>query len=192
MTSTWDSEPGDINDRSHLTYVYTTLEEMQRIFGTESGASLIDPVSARMDDDGDLSTTLDTIEQQALYDVQEEATHEINYYLCSRYEPSILTANTWVRRACSYLACYFLCQRRGDPAQFKDARDLILTRLREISNGTKNLPLASQRADDLTPAMSNLVVSDRYSRKKLRVQTPISEGGTDGSQHPEYINYFEF
>lgn len=191
MTDTWSTEPGNITDREHLAVVYTTHEEMRRIFGIEGSDSVMGPVDLRVDDDGTYSAASGD-ELQTLWDVIEEATHELNFWLLTRYEPNILKKNTWVRRVCSYFACHFLSQRRGDPAQFQPIIDRLSVILADIFYARKDIPLAARRSDDVTPAMSNLIVSDRYSRKKLRVQTPISEGGTDGSQNPEYIHYFEF
>lgn len=171
-----------------LTYTYTTQAEMESIFGTESTS----PVELRLDDDGDLDGSLDAIEASALADVIEEASHEINFHLAQRYTPVVLNAHSWVRRACSIIACYLLSQRRGDPAQYTDAYTRVITRLEEIFAGKRDLPLTADRHPaDQQPALSNLVVSDRYGRKKLRVQEDVSEGGTDGSQHLDHVYYFD-
>lgn len=166
---------------------YTTQAEMESLFGTEA----ISPVDLRLDDDGDLDGSLDAAESSALDDVIEEATSEIDFHLLGRYTTDVLSAHSWVRRACSVIAVYLLSQRRGDPAQFTDQYNRVMLRLQQIQDGKKFLPAVGTRHQTEEPAMSNVVVSDHFARKKLRVQDDTSEGTTDGSQDLDHVYYFD-
>ena len=164
-----------------LTYTYTTKAEMESIFGT-------DGILLRLDDDR--SEAIDGSETANLTDVIEEASHEINFHCVHRYEPATLSANTWIRRACSLIACYFLSRRQGDPEQYQTAYDQAMQRLLQIRENKMDLPLTALRHDE-TPAMSNLRVDERYYEAKVRVQDRISEGGTDGAQDLSHNFYFD-
>lgn len=153
-----------------LTYKYTTQAEMERAFSTAA-------VTARTDD-GVLADLLD--------DCINEATDEINFHCERWYEPSDMVNNLWVRRTATWLACYYLSQRMGNPAQFETHIEEIKLRLEHIYSGHKQIPRLATR-DDMTPAMSNLRVDDRFRVEKIRVQPTISTGGSYSKQDKDPV-----
>lgn len=151
-----------------LTYEYTTRAEMDRIFSA-SGVSL------RIDD---LS---DPDDVTIFTEIIGEATEMVNYYCSLNYEEIDLNDSFMVRRWATWIACYLLSQRRGNPAVFSDKYEEVLAMMEEVSNFTRIIPRLPTR-EDLTPAMSNLHIDDRFRTHKIRVHPTISTGGTYGKQ----------
>ena len=150
-----------------LSYTYTTRAEMERIFG-ESGVSL------RADDLGsDQATMLD--------EIIGEATEMVNYHCGLTYEEVDLNDSYLARRWATWIACYLLSQRRGNPSVFADKYEEVLTMLAEVADFTRIIPRLATR-EDLTPAMANLHIDDRFRTHKIRVHPTISTGGTYGKQ----------
>ena len=149
---------------------HTTQAEMESIFG-------VDAILMRVDDND--SDSLESTETTYLEDVIDEATVELETYLIHRYALATITASTWARRACAYIAIHILSQRRGDPGQYCDRYTHYLEQLTRIRDGKGVLPRSGTRHEE-GALMSNLVVDDRHARAKLRVQPDISE-----SDHPD-------
>jgi hypothetical protein len=101
-----------------------------------------------------------------------------------------LVNNRWVRRTTSWIACYILSMRRGNPKQFVAKYQEALIHLLAISEGHR--PIFDENGNpvpvssDLAPAHSNLAVDDRWVRRKLRVQRETSSGGQSGKQDPDW------
>lgn len=148
---------------------YTTQEEMERLFGSTA-------IDLRTDDEADPS--------QAITDAIYDATLQINTYCQGRYDPTYMAQSQWVRRNATYLACYFLSKRRGNPEQYEGDYDRIMSQLQAVANGQIIIPNLQVRSD-FTPSMSNLRVDDRFSVNKIRVESTISTGGSSGRQDVE-------
>ena len=149
-----------------LAYTYTSEDEIVRILSS-SGVNL------RVDDLDD-TTTLMT-------EIVSEATDMINYYCGLNYDESDLNNSVLVRRWASWIGCYLLSQRRGNPAMFEDRMQEVIVLLEEITRHDRIIPRLPTR-EDLTPAMSNLHIDDRFRTHKIRVHPTISTGGTHARQ----------
>ena len=64
---------------------------------------------------------------------------------------------------------------------FEDRMQEVIVLLEEITRHDRIIPRLPTRAD-LTPAMSNLHIDDRFRTHKIRVHPTISTGGTSGKQ----------
>ena len=149
-----------------LAYRYTSRAEMQRVLGA-SGIDL------RSDDLGgsEDSTMID--------EVTGEATEMINFYAGLNYDEKDLETSFIVRRWATWIACYLLSQRRGNPSLFSDKYEETIALLEEVYKFNRIIPRLPTR-EDLTPAMSNVHIDDRFRTHKIRVHPTISTGGTYG------------
>lgn len=159
-------------------YIYTSRREVENVI-SQVGVNL------RLDD-------LDTSDSEdALEEYYIDATLDIDTHAQHYYESSDLATSSWVRRRATYLACYYLSQRRGNPALFQLRYNQIMEQLERVQLGEMLIPGLPTRAD-MTPAMSNMVVDERFILSKLRVHPSISTGGTGSRQHLSYIIPFEW
>jgi len=153
-----------------LTYYYTSQAEISRIVSTDAADAFTDDID-------------DSTSESELWDeIRAEATDMVNYYLAAWYDESDMVANSWIRRQATWLGCFLLSQRRGDPGKYHARSEQIIDMLERISTGRKQVPRLPQKAD-LTPSLSNYRVDDRFYIAKIRVQPTISSGGTSGRQH---------
>ena len=150
-----------------LTYVYTSRAEIERIF-SEGGVSL------RVDD-------LGVDEALMLDEVIGEATDMINFYCSMNYDEIELESSYLVHRWATWMACYLLSQRRGNPSLFADKYEETIALLEEVYKHIRIIPRLATR-ENLTPAMSNIHIDDRFRTHKIRVHPTISTGGTYGKQ----------
>lgn len=147
---------------------YVTLDEVQLRF-SEAGITL------RLDDLP--PEKLDDAFEQVAGDVEDV----IDQYCQHFYLDDDLKNSPWVRRRASWLFCYFLSMRRGNAAIFQNRYNEIIDELERVAAGRLLIPGLPYRAD-MTPALSNLVVDERFYISKIRVQPSISTGGTSGRQ----------
>lgn len=164
-----------------LTYTYTSVAEIRRIYST-------DAVNLRLDDDDDgyVSPTDDVYT-----DLVYEATDMVNLYCEQWYDPSDMAENSWVRRQATWIACYLLSQRRGNPSQYGKRYEEIVGLLEKVQAGQLQIPRLPHRAD-FTPAVSNFRVDDRFQVRKTRVQPTISSGGTSSRQDLDRDRYSDW
>ena len=73
------------------------------------------------------------------------------------------------------------CEDRRKAALFIEKYDETIKLLEEVYKFNRIIPRIPTR-EDLTPAMSNMHVDDRFRVHKLRVHPTISTGGTYGKQ----------
>ena len=151
---------------STLYSAYTSEAEIKRILSTPGFDLRVD----------DLANTLEVIT-----DVVEEATDLVNFYCALNYNESDLETSPLVRRWATWIACYLLSQSRGNPALFVDRMGEVLALLEEVSKHDRIIPRLPTR-EDLTPAMSNVHIDDKFRTHKIRVHHTISTGGTYGKQ----------
>lgn len=148
----------------------TSREEMERLLSFRAIQNRID------DDDGGSST-----EEEVLDDFIIEASDTVYAYTQHLYNELDLAGNRWVRFRATVIACYLLSRRRGDPGLYEDLYQHNLDMLKQIKEMEMRIPRLGYK-DDLTPAMSNLRVDDRFRLSKIRVESQISNGGTSGRQ----------
>lgn len=152
-----------------LSNTYTSQAEIERVWG-ETGVDL------RTDDLVDTATLFT--------EIVAEATDTINIYLTRRYTPATLENHAWIRRAATWIGCYLLSRRRGNPGQYYEEYQRIIDILEKIQANVQDLPRAIVRADSV-PAGTNYTVDERYNQTKVRVQQatstaqPYSEAHTD-------------
>lgn len=153
-----------------LAQIYTTQAEVERIaYGSQGSTLITEDVTA-----GEEQTTLWT-------EVTEEASDFINEFASLRYDPSDLVDSRWVRSRASWVAAYFISQRRGNPALFVNRFDEITDELQRVANGQIIIPRLPTR-EDFTPAMSNVIIHDYFNIHKIRVHPSISTGGGGKNQ----------
>lgn len=163
---------------------YTSRAEMESCFSFYG-------LDLRLDDDQTDGEVVNPTEETFLDHCGYEATDLINQFLVSRYEPSAINTNRWVRRTASWMACYILSSRRGNPRQFVARYEEAILHLKDIHDGQRMIfdedgnPVPSR--SDLSPSHSNLTVDDWYWRRKLRVQSTTSSGGTHSKQDIDYL-----
>jgi len=153
-----------------LSYYYTSQAEMSRILSPDVASALVEDYS-------DAPSILNIWNE-----IREEATDLVNYYLAMWYEESDMATSSWVRRNATWLGCYLVSQRRGDPGKYHSRAEEIVAMLEQVSLGRKQVPRLPTKAD-LTPSLSNYTVDDRFHLAKIRVIPSISTGGTSGKQH---------
>ena len=158
-------------------YLYTSRTEIESIFSTLAVTLRTDDLSA-----GDKTTFLNEL----IYFATETA----NLYLESFYDHVDLNDSYWVRRFTTYIAAYHAALRRGNPGQFITVYNEALENFAAVKNGMMQVPGLATKAD-FTPAMSNLVVDNRFRLHKLRVHPTISAGGTTGREQLAYIFPFK-
>jgi phage gp36-like protein len=138
--------------------VYCTQAEMERFFSTSGVRAFSDH-----EDEGE-------IDPDVVNDCIEQAAEEINAFALHRYSETALAGSTLIKRWCIVLACYFLCQRRGnpDPGSLQSEFERIMARLEQIPSGVFKLPSVPFRAD-FRPSFSNLEVQRFRRFEKVRV-----------------------
>jgi hypothetical protein len=145
---------------------YTSKVEMQRLFSACG-------VNYRMDDADDPEDTL------AFF--IDDASSTVDMYAGQIYNQSDLNTSQWVRIRATWLACYLLSQRMGNPSLFFNRYDQILQELQKVQQ--QQLPIPGLATSvDMVPTMSNLEHDPRYREKTLRVESEVSTGATSSKQ----------
>lgn len=150
---------------------WTTYAEVSSIL-SELG------VDSRTDDIAEYGSSAP---EALVLDAIEEATDFMRRQLRHRYPDAEMENNRWVRRRCSYVACYILSRRRGNPAQYREEYDAIAAELKDIRLGIEFVPDAVP-SYTTGPAMSNQNVDHRYTRAKLRTDPNTSTGDATGDR----------
>jgi phage gp36-like protein len=163
---------------------FTSLAEMESIWSTLG-------ITLRLDDDDDGAN--DAAETALLDEVIADASDVCREYLQEIYEEDELSANRWVKRHCSWIACHLLSRRRGNPGQFTEEYDRAIEKFNLVRRGRLFVPGAAPRGN-LGPRMANQIVDLRYFRKKLRTQTQTSVSphynDQDEDAYPRVIDAF--
>jgi phage gp36-like protein len=109
--------------------------------------------------------TDDDVVNDAIYDASEEILAAVN----NRYAVEAVATSRVVHTWATFLACYYLCLRRGNdyPASWATEIERIRAELELIRHG-KGLRGVALRAD-LRPTWSNLQIDRRWPRSKVRV-----------------------
>lgn len=135
----------------------TEQAAMERLFSAAG-------VTSFSDHENTGETDTDVV-QDAIYDASEEILGAI----FNRYEPEQVARSRVVRTWATFLACYYLCLRRGNdyPASWSTEIERIRAELELIRHGKglRGIPLRA----DLRPTWSNLQIDRRWPRSKVRV-----------------------
>lgn len=153
-----------------LSYVYSSEGEINRRMSVPMAEdySEDDPYAAVTDPDDNLDDAI------AL------ATDEVNVYCLYWYTEADLADSLWVRNWATWMACYHLTQRKGEPAKFENEYNKAIGYFERIRNGELQIPRLPQRAD-LAPCHSNYVIDSRFTKAQSRVQRETSTGQSYGA-----------
>ncbi len=160
-----------------LTHVYTSQAEIERLFSVEGIESVTSDLF------GDNRATFWT-------EIIEYATDYVNGFLWLYHEEADLADSRWVRSRTTVVGAYLVSQRRGQTALFQDLFDLTTDELERV-NETRPVPRLATRSD-FSPAMSNIVIDDRFRVAKIRVHSTISTGGVSSKQNLSPVFPFEW
>jgi len=109
----------------------------------------------------------------------QQATVRVLTYLKQRYDTTTLNVHPVPRGYATWIACYYLSQRSGNPSLFYSRYEETMDELQRISTG--ELPLLDANTSyDFVPSMSNMEHDPRYRDRTLRVdpETSTQQGGT--------------
>lgn len=144
----------------------TEADAMERLFSAAG-------VTAFSDHE-ETGETDDNVVQEAIWDASEEILGAV----FNRYEPDAVATSRQVHQWATFLACYYLCLRRGNdyPASWTVEIERIRMELELIRHGKglRGIPLRA----DLRPVWSNLQVDRRWPRSKVRVVRQTGPGVT--------------
>lgn len=177
--------------------LYTSRAEMEELFSRLGVDSRIDDdQSASVNTPYDFTRAEDQPNEETYLDfIILNATELINQYLYLYYDPLVLTDNRWTRMVCTWIACYLLSKRRGNPELFTTEYEQYIETLKLIAkgpgvNGNPLVPRAALRFD-LRPSHSNIVIDDHYTQSKIRVQETTSSGERAPDVHPDFYVFPE-
>lgn len=164
-----------------LSNLYTSEDEIKKLF-SQRGLDL------HLDDDESLDDP-DADELESLDWVIDDATDEVNLYVWTLYAPADLANNRKVRSWATWIACYFLSQRKGDPALWVERYDKIIEQLTAVRDGNLKIPRVPVRT--LTrPELGNQVVDQRFNTATIRTQQSISVGQPTTRQFYDYNDQY--
>lgn len=145
---------------------FTSRDEMERLFGHMG-------VALRLEGANDQEATLNFFAELASSQVQQ--------YCGQFYSAADMETSEWVRHRCTWMACYLLSQRSGDASLFYGQYDQFLNDMQQVANGSLPIPgLAT--AEDMVPALSNIIHDPRYRYETLRVESRTSTGTPNSSK----------
>lgn len=141
---------------------YCDLADMQRLFSAQG-------ITAFSDHDGDGQDDAGVTD-----DCIDEATEEINLF-CKLYSTTGLASSTLINRWATTLACFFACERRGNPVpeSLATAASLVRERLAFVMTGALVLNVA--KSVNTSPSFSNMTVDRRFPFSRVRVQQQNSD-----------------
>lgn len=94
------------------------------------------------------------------------------------FDATDLAGNLWIASRATWIAAYYISQRAGQEHYFQGKFDEAIRELDAMATGEiPPLPDVPLKAYSY-PSMSNLVVDDRFTIDKIRVQRSISVGET--------------
>lgn len=152
---------------------FTTIEEISRIFSS-------DGVDLRLDDITNIDDNTLAVEETI-----DDATNLIYQYTWLIYDVNDLAGSKWVRRRATYISCYLLSIRRGNPGQYIDRYNSILEELKLIMSRDLYIPGLNINTTP-TPTLSNQIVDNRGMGPVLRNTPGNSVGTYDGQRTTDY------
>ena len=106
--------------------------------------------------------------------VIEQAEGWIFSRLSFKYSNTILVQSPVVKQAASYIAAYYLSERRANPFHFKDQMEELKAEIEDYRVGkaeitdTSGNQLAQDNLKDYVISMQNMVVDERHPYKRIR------------------------
>ena len=99
----------------------------------------------------------------------------MNMYMAQHYDPSLIKANSWMRRRATTLAVNLLSQRRGNAPLYVGKTEKTYEELEAIKDGRFHLPGASPTGFQ-GAMVRNYLLQGRFRRHPLRVEGSKSTG----------------
>jgi hypothetical protein len=125
----------------NVEYALTSVAEINSVFSSEG-------VDNHIDD----STDELTLKGQII----GQASARVMLYLRSQYAIEDCMTNVWVREQATYIACYLISIRRGNPSLYTDMYAQALIDLEQVRDGMLDAGLpAKSRAVVQTPMMDS-------------------------------------
>lgn len=109
----------------------TSRQEIEEIFS-------VDGVTNHLDTDSEFMS------EQILNTIIERATQRCLLYLRTHYREEDLENNVWVREQATYIACYHLSIRAGNPSLYTDAYMSALMELEQVRDGLLDAGIPSK------------------------------------------------
>lgn len=123
---------------------FTSLEEIQRMFSIEGVNNHLEDYA----EDPDLQDVID--------EIIIRATETVLQYLRGRYVVSDMETSYWVRMKATFIACYYLSLRQGNPSLYQDQYQESLLDLAMARDGVINPGLNTpMRVITQTPMMDS-------------------------------------
>lgn len=129
---------------------------------------------------------------QRLIKACQYGTTQVKLYCCSRYEDSDLQLNAGengsVNRWATALASRWMCSRRGQPPPKS-----IMAMAEEALDEMKQVRVGMLQIEDIGtrtagwPFLSNISLDIGYDYRKMRIETPLSEGTP--TQFPQAVDW---
>lgn len=124
-----------------MTVQLTSLLEIQNVFSS-------DGVENHLEDLIDNPSALDTIINQA--------SERVFLYLRTKFAETDVAVNVWAREQATYIACYLISIRRGNPSLYTDMYAQALIDLEHVRDGMLNPGIPSKaRAVVQTPMLDS-------------------------------------
>lgn len=154
------------------TYSYCSVSDLNRRLSTAG-------IDLRVDDDTTTAGTAIT-----------DASTEINGYCQTRYDPVSLAASAWIRKKCTDIATFFVCERRGNPppGSVKRAYDQAIEDLKLVESGTKKIADAPGRKTSVPVLSAPRIQLIPYPRTVI--EQSRSTGNPEG--YPQFTDKNDF
>jgi hypothetical protein len=126
---------------------------------------------------GDLGVdnlTDDGTEATLVATVIEQAESWIFSKLAFKYSASVLAQSPLIVHAATYIAAYYLTERRGNPFHYKDQVDDLKQDIEDLRVGKAELTdvngvqLNQDNLEDYPISMQNLVIDERHAYNRIR------------------------
>lgn len=134
--------------------ILTSLQEIQRIFSPEGVENHTEDYSYN---------------SEVINEIVNRASETVLQYLRTLYLPEDLETSYWVRAKATYIACYYLSARMGNPALYQDFFEQSMMELVQARDGFIDIGL---------PTVPRVIVQnqivDRRSFMPLRVRNRAS------------------
>lgn len=121
----------------------TSKEEIERVFTA-------DGVSNHLEDTNDTTLT----------EIINRASEKVLLYLRTNYKLEDMMTNVWVREQATYIACYLISIRAGDPSLYTDMYQQVLEELQLVRSSLLDPGIASKPR----PVVQTPIADNRYTR----------------------------
>lgn len=158
---------------TRLTYVYTSQEEIERLFETEAADQFLSDLTSNT---------------EFWTELIERATTRVNQYLSGLYDEADLVNSIWVRERATYIATHFLSIRKGNPGVFNYQYEEALQELMAVKQGDIYIDLP--QSGGVRPIMQNVMHDNRFSVGAIRIVSATSSRTLPGQRNLAYLRPF--